>query len=129
VALPLLALLFAGTVDFGRVFYKTMAVTQAARAGAQYGSSMNGYDITEMEAQAMSAGSDITGLTVAASYDCTCYNGGSESVMVCNSGTCPTGQNRVYVTVTANATFTTVMNYPGIPNNVPIVRAARMRFQ
>ena len=37
VVLPLLLLLLLGGADFGRCFYSEMAVTNAARAGAEYG--------------------------------------------------------------------------------------------
>ena len=39
VTLPLLVLLVVGVADLARVFYVSMALTNAARAGAQYGSS------------------------------------------------------------------------------------------
>src|SRR5438876_10937411 len=38
---PLSFLLFIGCLDFGRVFYSAMAITHAARAGAQYGAQNN----------------------------------------------------------------------------------------
>src|SRR4051794_2896685 len=38
-ATPLLLVLIVGVVDFARVFYLGMQVTDAARAGAQWGSS------------------------------------------------------------------------------------------
>ncbi|MGH9385244.1 MAG: TadE/TadG family type IV pilus assembly protein [Vicinamibacterales bacterium] len=128
-ALPIFALVLVGTIDFGRLFYKTMAVTHAARAGVQYGTYIPGLanDDPGMESAALGAGSiDIpSGLTAAANHECFCYTGGAETSMICTAA-CG-GQTRVYVTVTASATFTTVMNYPGIPNSVAIVRAARMR--
>ena len=37
VSLPLLVLVMVGTIDFARVFYTGMELTNAARAGAQYG--------------------------------------------------------------------------------------------
>ena len=37
VTLPLLVLVMVGAIDFARVFYMGMELTNAARAGAQYG--------------------------------------------------------------------------------------------
>src|SRR5688500_18110527 len=39
VSLPVVLLVFAITIDFARVFYLSIALTNAARAGAQWGSS------------------------------------------------------------------------------------------
>jgi Flp pilus assembly protein TadG len=131
-ALPLLALVLVGTIDFGRLFYRTMAVTQAARAGAQWGTYHPGRasasGLPQMEAVANIAAIDIPGgVSPAAGFDCTCFDLGTETAVACTA-TCG-GQLRVYVTVTASSTFTTVVNYPGIPTSVPIVRAVRMRAQ
>src|SRR4029453_9912585 len=120
--LPLLALVLLGTIDFGRLFYHAMAVTQAARAGAQYGSAVNPYRPSTgpylVETSALAAGSDISGLTVAGDAACFCYSpsSGAETAISCGGGTfcSSTDQSRVYVTVTATAMFTTVVNYHGI---------------
>jgi len=39
------------------------------------------------------------------------------------------GQRRVYTQVVGTATFTTVVQYPGMPNTVPISRTVQMRAQ
>src|SRR5213080_1460735 len=38
---PLFLLMLVGTIDFARVFYTALAVSQAARAGVQYGAQSN----------------------------------------------------------------------------------------
>ena len=132
--LPLLALVLFGTIDFGRVFYHAMAVSHAARAGAQYGSQNLGY---AMDDSAMSsvATTDATAhdlsasfFTVTSSHACYCYDGSAETSLACTAGTCAS-QLRVYVTVTASHGFTTVASYPGIPHTLTVTRAARMRAQ
>src|SRR5262245_27485361 len=89
--LPVLVVLALGTFDFGRLFFTTIAVNQAARAGAQYGTITpgNAYDNTGMQAAANHAGRDVSGLSVSSSHDCTCYTT-TETTMTCG-GTC-TGQ-------------------------------------
>src|SRR5262245_9808729 len=129
-ALPILALVLVGTMDFGRLFYRTMAITQAARAGAQFGTYIpgNANNIAGMQNAGLSAGSDITGLTVTATRDCACYTT-TETALACNLlGSC-VGQWRVYVNVTASGTFSTIINYPGIPQTVAATRTARLRAQ
>ena len=51
IALPVLALILVGTIDFGRVFWLAMVVQNAARAGALFGaqSSANAADATGMQ--------------------------------------------------------------------------------
>src|SRR5436309_15952090 len=52
--LSLLLMILLGIMDFGRVFYAAMALTQAARPGAQYG------------AQSVGKSSDFSGMAAAA---------------------------------------------------------------
>ncbi len=130
VTLPLLVLVMVGAVDFARVFYTGMELTNAARAGAQYGAynpAQSG-DIAGMQTTA--AGSvNITGVTAAASRTCQCATGaGTFSAATCTT-TCPSGQHLVVtVTVTTSKVFTTVVgSFPGIPHTLSLVRAATLR--
>lgn len=133
-ALPLLAIVVLGAADFGRLFYRTMAVTHAARAGAQYGAqgSAAAVDATAMQAVAIddATANDVPSgqITAHATHSCTCFNGASESSVACTAGTCA-NQLRVYVTVTTQSSLTTIVDYPGIPHTLSIVRTARMRAQ
>lgn len=141
--LPFLIVLFLGIVDFGRVYYATIEVTQAARAGAQYG------------AQNTTTANDLAGITTAARNAapnlgptpvavlptppryCLCSDGTSVSC----SQRCPVGCTtgcvapQVYVTVTTQFTFRTfapyVPVYPfvGVPDIVDLRRTAVMRVQ
>jgi Flp pilus assembly protein TadG len=132
VALPLLAVVLLGTIDFGRLFYRTMAVTHATRAGATYGSQSvgNASNHPGVEAAAVAAATDIpTGYTATASHFCTCYLGVAavENAIACTASCA--GQRRVYTQVIGTATFTTVVQYPGMPHTVPISRTVQMRAQ
>src|SRR2546426_4257623 len=95
---PLSFLLFIGCLDFGRVFYNAMAVTHAARAGAQYGAQSNitSVDTAGMTQAALAAAGDVQGLTVTPTQYCQCANG---TTVDCthDTGTCNEGAPQLYV--------------------------------
>jgi Flp pilus assembly protein TadG len=108
--LPLLGFLFVIALDYSRVFYFTMVVTNCARNGALYGS------------QNPTTANDTSGIQTNALQDS--GNLSSQSLTVTSktdSTTSPT-----YVDVTVSYPFTTITNYPGVPNSTNIVRTVRM---
>lgn len=139
VALPILVVILAGTVDFARVFYLSMSLTNAARAGAQYG----GYSVEhsiETGSVGMKAAAATTNVPgglatsdVAAGCTAVCANPGGTTFTAPTpntcSGTCTSSDHLVMtVTVTATKTFSTLMGVlPGIPSPMTITRAATMR--
>ena len=132
---PLSFLLFVGCLDFGRVFYNAMAVTHAARAGAQYGAQSNilSVDNAGITQAALAAAGDVQGLTVNPAQCCQCANqngctGGSGTVN-CITGTCTEGAPQLFVQVTAQKTFTTLFPYPGVPRTTNLSRKATIRLQ
>ena len=139
VALPVVVVIFAATIDFARVFYTSMALTDAARAGVQYGAlnAANATDIAGMQTTATSA-TNTTGLTAVASRKCQCATddgvfSDTSPVNDCSS-LCPGGGGLspkhlvVTVTVTTTKTFTTVITgFPSIPSSVDLTRTATMR--
>ena len=131
-ALPLLVAVMAGTVDFARVYYASIALQNAARAGAQYGAHSLGQsgDFPGMRTRAMNSIVPNTGVDATASRTCVCAtNAGVFGSAVACSTTCPSGQHLVVtVTVTATRTFNTVMSgIPGIPASVNLSRSATLR--
>ncbi len=132
VLLPLLLLIALGTVDFGRVFYMSVEVANAARAGVQYGAQGVTYstDYTGMVNAAKNDAADIPSMTATAERFCTCT--GSNSRVSCSSPPCtaplPTAPE-IYVQVDTQATFKTLMNYPGIPSTITLSKEAIMRVQ
>ena len=129
IVLPLLLLLLVGVVDFGRIYYTTQTVAQAARAGAQYGAQDNAYstDIAGMKQAALDAAGDVPGVTANARQYCQCASGAS--VACTDTTTCPEGAPQVYVEVTADKVFTTWMQYPHIPSSTDVARRATLRVQ
>ncbi|MFN7982039.1 MAG: TadE/TadG family type IV pilus assembly protein [Vicinamibacterales bacterium] len=134
ITLPLLAVVLIGTLDFGRAFRMAMIVTNAARAGAQYGghSLTRSADTAGMEAarDEVFSANDITPDAVPTPVrTCECVNdtAGSSGVVACST-TCATGDHLVVsVTVTAAATFTMASPLPGLSSSFPITRTATMR--
>ena len=134
-ALPLLAVLLVGTLDFARVFYAAMAVDHATRAGAVYGaqSSSKARQTSTMQTTAAAAAADISGFAATA-YEpgsstnrCMCYNTTTytESQMAagsCAAASCTTGVVREYAWITGSATFSTLSYYPGVPHVLTISR-------
>lgn len=132
VSVPLLVLILAGTVDFGRVFYTSIALTNAARAGAQWGaySAANSGNATTMQTTAVGAISPNTGVTAVAARNCFCAldDGSSFTTATCTS-TCASGRHMVInVTVTARKDFSLIMNViPGIGPSIHLERGATLR--
>jgi Flp pilus assembly protein TadG len=128
VILPVLILFGVGVMDYGRVFFRSLIVANAARAGAEYGtlSVANGIDATRIRGFARLDGQEITGLAVSSSQVCRC----GDNVVNCATATCPgygSGAPRVYVVVTAIDTVDLFLRYPGLPTRVPIARTATFR--
>ncbi len=110
VLLPLLAFLFVITVDYARIFYTSLTITNCASIGAIYASAdpTSANDTSGIKAQAQKdAGNlDLTQLNVTSSTD---------------SVTSPTT-----VTVTVTYPFSTITSFPGVPSSVGLSRTVQM---
>jgi Flp pilus assembly protein TadG len=130
IVLPVLVLLLLATLDFGRLYYMALAVTDAARAGAQYGA-QNGataVNVLGMEQAACNSMPNLTcvaGTNAMASSFCMCSGA---TVSCTNPGTCATYVQN-FVQVTISTTFSTVVSYPGIPRSVALSTSATMQVQ
>ena len=144
IALPLLAVILVGTIDFGRAFRLAMVVTSAARAGAQYGAQAvyNSGDGAGMQNAALTVLSNngvTAGAAATATRQCYCVNGNGTSGWT-PLGSCPTApppatpcpvSQHLVVTVTVNAqgTFSLTTPFPGLPTGFTISRQATARVQ
>jgi Flp pilus assembly protein TadG len=137
VSLPVVLLVFVITIDFARVFYLSIALTNAARAGAQFGSSTlaRSGNTTGMQTTAINA-VNTTGVSAVATRLCQCASDTgvfSPTAPTANDCTSPAavscaGSHRVItVTVTTTKTFTTVMSFPGVPSSLSVSRNATLR--
>jgi Flp pilus assembly protein TadG len=112
---PLLAVLILGSVEFARVAYAAIEVTNAARAGVSYG------------AQSGLTASDTAGITWAATHDGVNIPGMSVSgvslAYICSDGSastgapsdCPNSHLEETVTVQTQVTMNPLVHVPGLP--------------
>jgi Flp pilus assembly protein TadG len=130
VVVTVLSVVVLGTIDFGRIAYTAMALTNASRAGAMYGAQpFKSSDFTGMRnAASNSASADIGAIDPpVASRSCECEVAGTTTVIACNASCA--GTLRVRVSVTASKTFNMLTRFPGLPNSVSLSRTAIMRAQ
>jgi Flp pilus assembly protein TadG len=127
--LPVLGLLLFGAIDFARGYYLSIEVTNAARAGAQFGvsnASVAGMQNAATSDAADVAGSDVAGITATAVYGCECPDGTGQIPGCADSPGCANAVN--YVQVTTNATYTPLIPWPGVPSSIPLQGQATMRI-
>lgn len=110
--LPFLIYTFVAVVDFSRIFYHSLTVSNCARNGATYACDLNLADKLPYDTIEQAALADAVSLSQTATVTST--NGVD-------------GSGNAYVEVTVVYPFKTVTNYPGIPSTVNISRTVRMR--
>jgi hypothetical protein len=120
--LPLLALVLLGTADFGRLFYETITVQSAARAGVQYGVHKGGTfeDFNGMQQAALREVGNAAGYAAVA---CSCGWSGRYNC----SNNC--ASQRAYIEVLVTKNSQTVAPYPGIPSQTVLRGVARFRVK
>jgi Flp pilus assembly protein TadG len=125
--LPVLVVPLMIVGEFLRVYYTTIELNNAARAGVQYGihSPANASNLQGMQQAALNDGSDISGMTAVATEYCECSDG--SSVSCGTAGAC--SDERVYIEVDTAATFYTLTSWPGIPKSIALSGKAIMREQ
>lgn len=125
--IPFLLLIVIGVVDFGRAYYLYNEVVGAAHAGAIYGSQFP-TDTTGMQTAGTNNAPDVSGISVTASYGCECLDGTLASASCSSAPSCASSNNEVYyVQVTATATYTPLLPWPGIPSSVPMSESVEVR--
>ena len=112
---PILIMLMLGAVDFGRVYFAQVSVTNAAQNGAAYAS------------QSATNAANLPGIKTAATAD--------TSDLLHTSATNPTvtvvtgndSQGRPYADVKVHYTFTTIFPWPGLSSSFGVDRTVRAR--
>jgi len=136
VALPILVVLLVGTADFARVFYAAIELTNAARAGAQFGAKSLGAGVVPGPVEAMATSSiNLTpSPTARARQRCECALPNATfnliDCLVDPATACPSAAGKfrvVTITVTTSMSFSTIAPYPGIPRPLQLTRVAIMR--
>jgi Flp pilus assembly protein TadG len=122
---PILITLLIGAVDLSRVARATIAVTNAARAGAQYGG-QDGFTAQDATGIATAASNDSSTLTIitTSSYACVCSNGSSST---CLNTDCSTSHMEETVTVNTQATVTPAIHLPLLPTTFTVTGQAIQR--
>ena len=120
---PLFLLLCVGAVDFSRVFYATMVLTGATRAGVEY-AAQNGSNSAGITGAVTTAAGNLSGLNVSTSQFCTCSIGGAQ--VACSSNC---SGKATYVQVTSTVPFRTVSAWPLVPNTITISTSGAVRVQ
>jgi Flp pilus assembly protein TadG len=126
VVFPILVVVIIGAVEYGRVFYTSVTVANAARAGAEWGSQApNQYgDTVGMRIFAQQDGNDAGNLSISANRVCKC---GTSADPGC--GACASLAPDVFIDVTATKKLAMLLKYPGLPDTVTIARKATFRPQ
>jgi len=133
IALPILLLLTLGVIEFGRAAYYGIEVSDAARAGAQYGAqglaySANSNNITQAALNSVpDIGAGLMTVT-GVNQSCVCPGTGTVTGVACEGQLgCP--YPMVYVTVTTNYPLSTLFQYPGLPPSFNLNGSSTMPVQ
>ncbi len=134
---PLLLLLVIGIVEMGRYAYLSILLGNAAESGALYGAqsltdSVNTTGILNAVQSDFQNGQGLAGITITSAATCGCDSGGATITNSCSgatAGSCTAGHWVVMVQVTVTGTFTSLFQYPGIPQSLTITRTAGMRVK
>jgi Flp pilus assembly protein TadG len=128
--LPVFVFLMMGIVEVSRYTYFGIVAAHAARAGVQYASqttetaadaNTNG---PATKSAALADGQNLSNWTITSSLVCTVN--GQASTCPMNTANAVPANLVYYVQVKVTGRFNTLMNYPGIPTNIPITSTAIM---
>ncbi len=114
--------LFLLAVDFGRGYWISIEVNDAARAGAEYALSIPGASVTNIQTAATNDAPDLTGMNAVAATGCMCSDGTS-SQTPCSAGSPPTCTGSVrlvnFVLVTTSYNYTPLFNPHSVFSTLP----------
>jgi Flp pilus assembly protein TadG len=125
-SVPLLIVLLLVVVETGRICLVAIALSSAARAGVQYGAQnlTTVSDSSGMQNAAKADAPNLTAMTATGSHYCQCSNG---SASTCLSTDCASSHRLTYVEVNTSATYTPLVNWPGVPTTTTLTSEAIMR--
>ena len=112
---PILLILMLGVIDFGRVYFAYVSVTNGARNGADFAS------------QGTGAAADIDGIRAAAVVETSDLLNTSETNPDVSVATGTDSQGRLYADVTMTYTFSSIFPWPGLPSSIDVDRTVRAR--
>jgi hypothetical protein len=127
--IPVVAVMLAGSIEFGRLGIEQVRIASAARAGAQYGV----YDLSSagdisgiIDAARLDADDVTNALTVTAAQTCRCPDG---TVQACTI-TCSDGEFApLYVEVSVSEDVDLWFSFPGVPDTITLAANSSMRLR
>ncbi len=126
--IPLMALLFFGVIDFGRVYNAYICLSDAAFAGAAYGaSSSQSTNYSGMETAAANDSAGLSGFASTATKYCACSPGGTS--VSCATTCTGYGTPVAYVSVTTSASVPMLFHYTGVGGSFSLQSTAVLRVQ
>ncbi len=127
---PLLALIFVGAAEVGRIAYAAIEVNNAARAGVAYAcqSHITASDVANITLAAQTEAPDVSGMTVTVSNSCSCSSG--TAITCATTANCPSPYLILEaVQVNTTAKINTGFHFPGIPNTITLNGQAIMNTE
>lgn len=132
--LPVIAAMIVPLTDLGMGAYAKMQVQNAAQAGAEYAAknASSGFNATNISTAVTNA-TGMGGISAnpAPSESCACVSGTTitdTTAPPCSTG-CASGSEGIFVTVNAQATYTTLFPYPGIASPLTLNATSVVRVQ
>lgn len=130
---PVLALITIGIVDLGRYAYFAIAISNAARAGAAYGS-INEKTVVDTKGMIAAAQADIANVPGTVNtplpgetcfeWDATAH---TQTSVPCNPSN--NGNNITYAVMTVSGSMQPLIKYPFVPGTINVSSKATMRVQ
>lgn len=130
IILGLLIFMLLAAGDFGRIFYAQIALENAVRSGASFGTRVEGAYLNDAGILAAASADEggLSGITLTIpARGCACADG---SPVACDGhcgGSDPAP--KILLTVHADYDFAAITNFPGLPTNVSLRAKAVMRAQ
>lgn len=122
---PILITMLVGAVEMARVVRASIAVANAAKAGAQYGAE-NGFTAQDTTGIALAASDEAPTFTVntTSSSSCKCSDG---TASTCQNTDCANAHIEQSITVNTSATITPTIRLPGLPSTFTVKGVAVQR--
>jgi Flp pilus assembly protein TadG len=129
VVASMLATLAIGMLDFGVGLWQQMEVGNAARAGAEY-AALYGWNSSAIQTAITSAtGLDSITASPSPTQSCGCPDVTTGVTAASCGSTCSSGLTAgTYVTVSAQASYSTILPYPGISSPLTLTASAIARI-
>jgi Flp pilus assembly pilin Flp len=128
---PLIAVLIIGIIDFGMGLWRQMEVADAAAAGAAYAAAKGWNSTVGGIENAVTGATGFAAITASPAPTwppwCGCPNGSGVTAATCGSYCSDGSMAGHYITVYAQAPYSTILPWPGIGNPMTLSATAYAR--